>query len=321
MVREKKKRYGISRLSKEENQRLKLRTEDRMMIARAKENLWKRFREKEGVKEIEEEELNAWKDVQSMVIELEEEGSWRNPRTNIREIQIRKGKLKVEEIAKKEVAKKVDEGSKEEVTKKEVAREKKAMKEGTKNATEKEVPRRAKMTRSLGTERTELDMIRERILKKEKKEKSIEPILTELEMTRRKIIQKEILRSGGQEEKAKMIRTEETGIVGVMVRKRKVELESQVEAVVHLRRAGGQGEGVDEGSHGGGEEADNWELKPRLKQITSMMNFIQENTINNKGDIMGMDLEGEGDTGTGGSRIYRFLLHSYTYFIYLIAEI
>ena len=175
VVREKKKRYGIPKLSKEENLRLKLRTEDRMMIARAKENLWKRFREKEGVKEIEEEELNAWKDVQSMVIELEEEGSWRNPRTNIREIQIRKGKFKVEEIAKKEVAKKVYEGSKEEVTKKEVARKKNVMKEVTKNATEKEVPRRAKMTMSLGTERTEFDMIRERILKKEKKVKNIEP--------------------------------------------------------------------------------------------------------------------------------------------------
>ena len=49
MVREKKKRYGIPKL--EENLRLKLRTEDRMMIARAKENLWKRFREKEEVKE------------------------------------------------------------------------------------------------------------------------------------------------------------------------------------------------------------------------------------------------------------------------------
>ena len=124
VVREKKKRYGISRLSKEENQRLKLRTEDRMIIARAKENLWKRFREKEEVKEIVEEELNAWEDMQ-------------------------------------------------------------------------------------------------------------------LEMSRRRIFQKkEILRSGGQEEKAEMIGTEETGRVGVMVRKRKVELQSQVAAVVLQGRAG-----------------------------------------------------------------------------------
>ena len=35
-------------MSVEENRRLKGRTEDRLEIARAKENYWKRFREKEG---------------------------------------------------------------------------------------------------------------------------------------------------------------------------------------------------------------------------------------------------------------------------------
>ena len=41
----------------EENRRLKKRTEDRLEIARAKENYWKQFRGKEGgdMKEVERE--------------------------------------------------------------------------------------------------------------------------------------------------------------------------------------------------------------------------------------------------------------------------
>ena len=41
IAREKKKRYGLKKLSVEENMRLKGRTEDRLEIARAKENYWK----------------------------------------------------------------------------------------------------------------------------------------------------------------------------------------------------------------------------------------------------------------------------------------
>ena len=41
IAREKKKRYGLKKLSVEENRRLKGRTEDRLEIARAKENYWK----------------------------------------------------------------------------------------------------------------------------------------------------------------------------------------------------------------------------------------------------------------------------------------
>ena len=59
VVREKRKRYGLKKLSKEENQRIKTRTEDRLEVARAKENLWKRFREEED-KEMEEDEIKAW---------------------------------------------------------------------------------------------------------------------------------------------------------------------------------------------------------------------------------------------------------------------
>ena len=50
MAKEKKKRHGIKRLSKEENQRMTRRTEDRLEIARAKENLWRKFRERKRQK-------------------------------------------------------------------------------------------------------------------------------------------------------------------------------------------------------------------------------------------------------------------------------
>ena len=95
VLREKKKIYGISKLSKEENQRLKLRTEDRLTVAKAKENLWKRFRDKDMMKEMQEDEVRAWEDIQRMIIELEEEGSWRNEDKNIKDIKIREGRLKV----------------------------------------------------------------------------------------------------------------------------------------------------------------------------------------------------------------------------------
>ena len=40
----KKKRYGVQRMSKEENMRLKMRTEERLEIARAKTNFWRNHR-------------------------------------------------------------------------------------------------------------------------------------------------------------------------------------------------------------------------------------------------------------------------------------
>ena len=64
VVKEKKKRYGIKVLSKEENKRLKMRTEERLEIAKAKENYWKRFRDiKEEDTEMEDRERQAWKNV------------------------------------------------------------------------------------------------------------------------------------------------------------------------------------------------------------------------------------------------------------------
>ena len=52
VVAEKKKRYGLKTLSKEERKRLTLRTSDRIEVARAKENLWRCFRDVELIKEM-----------------------------------------------------------------------------------------------------------------------------------------------------------------------------------------------------------------------------------------------------------------------------
>ena len=69
----KKMRYGIKGLNKEENGRMKQRTEERLEIARAKENYWKLHR---GEGERDEERCNAWKKVKECITSLEEIGNW-----------------------------------------------------------------------------------------------------------------------------------------------------------------------------------------------------------------------------------------------------
>ena len=69
----KKMRYGIKGLNKEETGRMKQRTEERLEIARAKENYWKLHRS-EG--ERDEERCNAWKKVKECITSLEERGNW-----------------------------------------------------------------------------------------------------------------------------------------------------------------------------------------------------------------------------------------------------
>ena len=74
LAREKKRKYGIRKISKEENKRLKKRTGERLEIASAKANLWKRFRE--GGEDMNEREVTAWEGIRTSVMELEEEGRW-----------------------------------------------------------------------------------------------------------------------------------------------------------------------------------------------------------------------------------------------------
>ena len=44
ICKEKNKKYGIKKMNKEENRRLKERTEERIMISQAKANYWKKYR-------------------------------------------------------------------------------------------------------------------------------------------------------------------------------------------------------------------------------------------------------------------------------------
>ena len=87
LVKEKKKRYGLKRLSKEENSRLKSRTEDRILISQSKANLWKRYRdggEEEDGAEMGTEEERAWRNIWNGVRELEEEdAAWRTPEKEV----------------------------------------------------------------------------------------------------------------------------------------------------------------------------------------------------------------------------------------------
>ena len=93
----KEKRYGLKRLSKEENKRLKLRTEERIEIARAKENYWRKYRDRK-VNDMKEEEKEAWIHVDNGILMFEEDGAW------IKE-ERRMSKEKVANVEKRKVGK------------------------------------------------------------------------------------------------------------------------------------------------------------------------------------------------------------------------
>jgi hypothetical protein len=106
VAKEKKKRYGVKRLSKDENQKLTRRTEDRLEIAKAKENLWRQFRERKESEDkvMEEEEEDAWKSLKKGIMELEEErGNWREPTKEPRMIVIVRSAKSVRNEEVKEV--------------------------------------------------------------------------------------------------------------------------------------------------------------------------------------------------------------------------
>jgi hypothetical protein len=77
VVREKKRKYGLKRISKEENMRLKRRTEESLEVASDKANLCRQFRDRNKELTPTEEEAEAWEGLRASVMELEEDGSWR----------------------------------------------------------------------------------------------------------------------------------------------------------------------------------------------------------------------------------------------------
>ena len=67
----------MSKLTKEENIKMKMRTEEREEMAVAKENLWKRFQERKGEdQELEGGEGEAWERIRDCLVNDEEKGDW-----------------------------------------------------------------------------------------------------------------------------------------------------------------------------------------------------------------------------------------------------
>jgi hypothetical protein len=67
----------LKRLSKEENKRLKSRTEERIKIARAKENYWKKYRDRND-KRYEQGGEGGKINVEKGILMFEEDGAWIN---------------------------------------------------------------------------------------------------------------------------------------------------------------------------------------------------------------------------------------------------
>ena len=107
VVKDKKRWYGLKKLTKEENSRLRMRTEERMDIARGKTNLWRKFGLGRVNMDIKEEELEALEEIRRRVLELEEEDGERlEKEVDIKNINIRRPKLfkEGEEVKEQEAA-------------------------------------------------------------------------------------------------------------------------------------------------------------------------------------------------------------------------
>ena len=74
VVRMKKKRYGIKTMSKEENTRFKEMSERKILLAKARGNLWKLAREPRC--RMEESEREAWVTIGEGAVDLTEHDDW-----------------------------------------------------------------------------------------------------------------------------------------------------------------------------------------------------------------------------------------------------
>ena len=65
------------------------RTDERLEFAKAKENSWRKFRERKEEDVMEEDEEQAWKSLKRGILELEEEGGcWKEPAKETRNIMV-----------------------------------------------------------------------------------------------------------------------------------------------------------------------------------------------------------------------------------------
>ena len=113
VVAMKRKRYGVKNLSKEETMRLKTRKEERLEIAEAGSNLWKRMRKGEIM---EEEGLSLWEEVYKNVINLQEEDDvWERDNEALRfsADMLKRSRLKLKEKKKEKKTDIKREGMKE----------------------------------------------------------------------------------------------------------------------------------------------------------------------------------------------------------------
>ena len=81
ICKQKRKRYGIRKLNKEEQKRIRERTSERIEIAQAKANYWKLHRGG-GVAT---KNAKEWERVRESIILLEEKGRWRRDEEDIGE--------------------------------------------------------------------------------------------------------------------------------------------------------------------------------------------------------------------------------------------
>ena len=76
--------------------RLKKRTEERIEIAKAKDNYWKRYRTRKE-EEMKVVEVEAWKKIEEGIILLEEEGGWREESKKIEKDVLANDRMSVKE--------------------------------------------------------------------------------------------------------------------------------------------------------------------------------------------------------------------------------
>ena len=120
IVKEKTRRYGLSKLNKEETQNLRMRTEERLELTQAKTNYWRWYREKgkrvlQGGKEPGREDT-MWINLREEISALEGEEEWKKGEFEILDKKDRKGRREEENketILKEERGK--EEGGKEKV--------------------------------------------------------------------------------------------------------------------------------------------------------------------------------------------------------------
>ena len=95
IVRVKKRKYGLKRLSKDEGAKMRMRSEERILLATARENLWRMSRSPLEILDDEDEE--AWGVVREGLLEFTAEDDWQGGRFKKEETPVIKNLVIVKE--------------------------------------------------------------------------------------------------------------------------------------------------------------------------------------------------------------------------------